>query len=234
MFAYEKTWPRYGFVGLMLYLLFTFIISPFLPEGVFWDSLTGISLLLVLMFVIGLLAKSKLRMFIGFFLFLPVLIVNISRLLYFNHSLLDPYINLISFGFSFLFLSYVMVLIMDKIFSYKVVNIDIIFASICVYFLIGLIWAFLFSIIYSFDQNAFGAITLSGEIQPITLHASNVIDKFVYFSFVTLTTLGYGDTLPLNQEAQFLCSIEAVIGQIYLTVLVARLVGMHISQKHFS
>ena len=51
----------------------------------------------------------------------------------------------------------------------------------------------------------------------------------VYFSFVTLTTLGYGDIAPLSQTARTLAWAEALLGQLYLTILVARLVGMHIS-----
>ena len=50
----------------------------------------------------------------------------------------------------------------------------------------------------------------------------------IYFSFVTLTTLGYGDMVPVSPPARILAILEAVVGQIYLTVLVARLVGLHI------
>jgi hypothetical protein len=49
-----------------------------------------------------------------------------------------------------------------------------------------------------------------------------------YFSFVTLTTLGYGDIRPLTSFARTACWLEAVIGQLYLTVLIARLVGLHL------
>ena len=52
---------------------------------------------------------------------------------------------------------------------------------------------------------------------------------FYYYSLVTLTTLGYGDITPLEPMARGLAALEAVIGPVYLTVLVARLVGMHIS-----
>ena len=52
----------------------------------------------------------------------------------------------------------------------------------------------------------------------------------LYYSFVTLTTLGYGDISPASSMARMLAAIEAVVGQVYLTVLVARLVGLHIAQ----
>ena len=55
--------------------------------------------------------------------------------------------------------------------------------------------------------------------------------EFTYYSFVTLTTLGYGDITPLSSRVKVLSMLEAVVGQIYLVVLVARLVGLHISHS---
>ena len=53
----------------------------------------------------------------------------------------------------------------------------------------------------------------------------------IYYSFVTLTTLGYGDIVPTSAIARMFSAIEAVTGQLYLAVLVAQLVGLHISQS---
>jgi len=55
--------------------------------------------------------------------------------------------------------------------------------------------------------------------------------RFEYFSFITITTLGYGDITPVTDKATALALIEAVVGQIYLVVLIAWLVGMHVSQR---
>ena len=55
------------------------------------------------------------------------------------------------------------------------------------------------------------------------------VSSAMYFSFVTLTTLGYGDITPVNSFARSLAYLEAAAGQIYLTVLIASLVGMHIA-----
>jgi hypothetical protein len=88
-------------------------------------------------------------------------------------------------------------------------------AAICVYLFIGLIWAFLFSLTHHFQARSF-------SIENI------VLSDFVYYSFITLSTLGYGDITPLSSSARALSYVEAITGQIYLTVLVARLVGLHI------
>jgi hypothetical protein len=53
----------------------------------------------------------------------------------------------------------------------------------------------------------------------------------IHSSFVTLTTLGYGDITPVSAPARSFATMEAMAGQVYLEVLVARLVGMHISQS---
>jgi hypothetical protein len=52
--------------------------------------------------------------------------------------------------------------------------------------------------------------------------------NFLYYSFVTLTTLGYGDITPASSPARSLSTLEAVTGQLYIAILVARLVGLHI------
>jgi hypothetical protein len=89
-------------------------------------------------------------------------------------------------------------------------------AAIGVYMLFGLFWAFLFSLTYSIEPGAFALENAD-------------ISHFVYYSFITLSTLGYGDITPLLPPARALSYVEAIAGQIYLTVLVARLVGLHIA-----
>ena len=53
----------------------------------------------------------------------------------------------------------------------------------------------------------------------------------LYFSFVTLTTLGYGDITPVSRVAQMLTGVEAMMGQLFVAILIARLVGLHVGQR---
>jgi hypothetical protein len=53
---------------------------------------------------------------------------------------------------------------------------------------------------------------------------------FIYYSFVTMSTLGYGDITPISNPARSLSLLEAVVGQLYIAILIAKLVGMHIAQ----
>jgi hypothetical protein len=89
-------------------------------------------------------------------------------------------------------------------------------AAICVYLFIGLTWAYLFSLAYYLEPGSF-------------IIEDPDFSHFVYYSFITLSTLGYGDITPLSASARALSYVEAITGQLYLTVLVARLVGLHIA-----
>ena len=80
-------------------------------------------------------------------------------------------------------------------------------------------WALTYIVIDILDPTAFEQLAVSAWAGGT---------DYVYFSFVTLTTLGYGDITPLTPVAQTLAWLEAVVGQLYLAILVARLVGLHI------
>lgn len=109
------------------------------------------------------------------------------------------------------------------------VTADRIFAAICVYMLIGYGWAFVYALLDEILPGSFAALTEASRND----YTQRVM-QFRYFSFMTLTTVGYGDVLPRSDAARTLAALEAVMGQIYLTVLVARLVGLHIVHSHGS
>jgi len=95
--------------------------------------------------------------------------------------------------------------------------------SVCIYLLIGVIWAILYLFIDLLTINAFQGLSIQEQDQPVW--------EFIYFSFVTLTTLGYGDVSPLNEAARTLAYFEAICGQFYMAILVASLVGAHMADR---
>ncbi|MFO0948826.1 MAG: ion channel [Planctomycetota bacterium] len=98
--------------------------------------------------------------------------------------------------------------------------------SLCVYLMIGAVFALLFSMIEEIHPGSFE--------WPDTDKIETQGQKFsmlLYFSYTTLTTIGYGDCAPVNPNARALAILEGLLGQIYLVVLVARIVGLHISQS---
>jgi hypothetical protein len=104
--------------------------------------------------------------------------------------------------------------------------------SISVYLLMGLTWGFLYSLIYQLEPHAFsfpGADILTVGVP--TEKQESVFIVLIYFSLVTLTTIGYGDISPLTMKARYAAIAEGVTGQFFLAILVARLVGMQMSKS---
>lgn len=129
------------------------------------------------------------------------------------------------------FLIHVVRLIVRKLFQQHQVDFDTIAASLCGYLLIGVTFAAVFSLVMNIDNSALH-IAQSSRAEDITIHFGDQhTATALYFSFVTLTTLGYGDITPVSMPARMLTTAEALIGQIYLVILVARLVGLHISTE---
>lgn len=93
--------------------------------------------------------------------------------------------------------------------------------AICVYFLIGLNYALLYSLIHAVDPNAFSGIDAA------VVGDNMVLLDLIYYSFVTLTTLGYGDITPHSNVAQAFAYLEAATGVLYLAVMIASLVGAY-------
>ena len=122
--------------------------------------------------------------------------------------------------FGGLFIAYVLALIFAFIARQQRVTQEVIMAAICGYFLLGLMWAFVYFFVESAMPGSFAF--------PWNISAANT--NFVYFSFVTMTTVGYGDMLPLSNAARSLAVLEAVMGQLYLAVTIARLVGIQSSR----
>ena len=99
-----------------------------------------------------------------------------------------------------------------------VVDDEVLFAAVSVYVLMGVAWAAAYSIMATLQP---GALSLSPE------DAERPWQALLYFSFVTLTTLGYGDVLPVSSVARAWAMVEAAAGTIYLAILIARLVNSY-------
>jgi len=127
-----------------------------------------------------------------------------------------------------LFVVITVVMILKDIFS-SPVNGNKICGAICVFLLIAVTFEMCHTMVFFFDPNAYHLATkFDADPQSIQLDTRGV---FMYFSFCTLTTLGYGDITPVSRIARTLCWMEAVIGQFYLAILVARLVGLYLAAE---
>jgi len=104
-----------------------------------------------------------------------------------------------------------------------------IFGARCAYVFIGLLFALIFAHLEYRDPGSF---YISNDLlAERAANESSQLNVFTYFSFVTMTTLGYGDVTPISEHARTLAWLEALIGQLYLAVMVAGLVAVHISES---
>ena len=108
----------------------------------------------------------------------------------------------------------------------EAVSQDTVIGGICVYLLIGLCFALSFILMTDLSPGALalGTEPLVRSAADSSAHSTTLL----YFSFVTLTTLGYGDVRPIGELARMFCVAEALIGQLYLAVFVARLVALYV------
>ena len=119
--------------------------------------------------------------------------------------------------FRLLFLSYVFGLIVWRVLHDRIVTLDTVAGAACAYFLLVDRWR----------PGSF-AIPTGWMVGP----GRDLRSALMYFSFATLTTLGYGDIRPTDAAAGSLCAAEAFIGQLYLAIMIARMVGLYTSQRH--
>ncbi len=101
----------------------------------------------------------------------------------------------------------------------KTISITTLFGSISGYLFIGLIFAYIFLLLELLSPASFSGLTTEHESQA------------VYFSLITLTTVGYGDIVPVKPISQTLSWIESLIGQFYLAVLIGQMVGRYVARK---
>jgi hypothetical protein len=125
-----------------------------------------------------------------------------------------------------LFLVFVAAMILRSILTQGNISLDSIFGTVCAYMLLGMAWGTFYSAIEVIKPNSFHS---SGELAEALKSPGTREPVLIYYSFVTLTTVGYGDITPLSPPARTLSWLEAMMGQFYIAVLVASLVGIRVS-----
>nr|WP_320015395.1 ion channel [uncultured Desulfobacter sp.] len=199
---------------LLCLVLFNVISAPFFLESVhrvlFFNTTFSLIILTAVLSVVG---DKKLPQVTSIALMLPCLFFVWYAYFY----ILEEHMLMASSVVQALFLAYISLLILLFIFRAPVVTRDVVSAALVVYLFLSMFFAKLYlmlELVYP------GSFSLSHE---------TICDNpglLSYFSMVTLSTLGYGDLSPVNDKSQTLAGMEAIFGQIYLAVLIARLVGM--------
>lgn len=129
------------------------------------------------------------------------------------------------------FLGFSTVALLVAVFREQDVTADTIFTALSVYFLAALCAGFLYSALFALDPQSFQFAALPPGVETVEdLPLGMATGRLIYFSFVTLTTLGYGDITPRSDPARNLAILEAMAGQLYIAVLLARLVSIELGR----
>ena len=215
--AILQKFSKNRFLILLVLILFTIVLTPFLDMFIETRILMDVFLTIIFIAIILAIRSKRSQLIIASFLALPLTISTWS--FYFVQL---TTISLLTAIFGALFFGDTVINILIIVVKSEEVTRETIFAAVVAYLLIALMWAFLYMILEMVVPGSF-------FVPEMSVRSGNM--QFEYFSFVTITTLGYGDIIPLSNRASALALLEALIGQIYLVVLVAWLVGMHVSKR---
>lgn len=206
-------------LALLCFLLLLFVVSPFvapLRYGVLLLNIIGAAVLFAGTYAVSL--RKKL-FYASLGLAVIAVVLNCLILFFPNQGLiLSTNICLL------IVLAFFTASILADVLRAGRITADKIYGALCVYLLIGFAWGILYAILEQLEPGSFSAPAESGGV---AVHVARVM-RMRYFSLVTLTTVGFGDIVPRSAAARMFATLEAVMGQIYLAVLVARLVGLHI------
>lgn len=212
---------------LLSALLVGLLVSPLIPR----PSIVGFVVLLIPLVVMvvvinQLQPNSKIS---RMYLILAILIAFL--LLLSNLGILPPRphrVTIVAVRMGVVcFLALPMYLIARSIFLSQRVTADTIKGGICVYVLLGSLWTNLYEIVMVLDPLAFRFPRSLSASEVTELLQTGGMTELVYFSFMTLTTTGYGDITPSMALTRILASLEAIIGVMFPSIFIARLVGLY-------
>jgi hypothetical protein len=197
-----------------------FLFFPFVEEVKGGDVIVSILLSLVLISAVIAVANRGLTLIVALLLMIPAIAARWIN--HFRPDLVPPAVFLIS---GLVLVAFVVVNLLSFVLRAPSVNTEVLCASISAYLMLGLIWTMAYWLVDQLTPG--GAFSFNTNAGKQSMNGFNAF----YFSFITLSTVGYGDITPLSRIARWLAALEAMTGLLYVTVLIARLVSLYSSPK---
>lgn len=211
---------RFSTVQLLIALAALLIAAPFVEELEGGHLIVSVLFSLVLIAAVFAVANRKRSLVIALLLAIPAIIARwINQL---RPDLVHPPVFLVC---ALLLLAFVIGHLLQFVLRAPVVTTEVLCASIAAYLMLGLTWTVAYWLVDQLTPG--GAFSFNTERGT---HSMNGFTGF-YFSFITLSTVGYGDITPVSHAARWLAAMEAIIGLLYVAVLIARLVSLYSSAK---
>ncbi|MBU2650483.1 MAG: hypothetical protein KKA81_06080 [Bacteroidetes bacterium] len=209
---------RNTYLHLFLALVSFLVIPPFLDGEFVKHIFISILFTIILFSTIFIIYDKRKKNIVPVFVIFTVIILTWTEYLIPQHK---DFVSAVSYFLLFGFFIYVTLVLFGYLFRQQTINQNVFLVCMSIYLLMGINGALLFTALNSLYPGAFDG----GGSLPLT------VSDFLYFGFVTMATVGYGDITPAIPQTQMVAVMLAVIGQIYLTIIVAILVGKYISQK---
>lgn len=214
-----------AFFYLLISLLFVLLAYPMFEKALWAGKLLAAFFTFIL--VAGVYVASgehKVKFKISLFLAIPtILFLWTDQFTPQDHSW-SLYLDIVAETLIVLFTFYTAVCVIMHLMEAKKITADILAGAACAYLLLGISWGILYSMIELVTPGSFIG---PDHLVPLSAQKWSI---FNYYSFVTLTTLGYGDIIPVTMRAQSSAILEAVTGVLFTALLVSRLVGMYLYQ----
>lgn len=173
-----------------------------------------------IIFILSALAVKFYQKNVAFFALIVIAIEWISIILNF------PLLFKVALPINFLFFLMIVGILIIQIAKAEDVTLLVLMESISVYLLLGISFSIIVALIESVIPNSFNFGKLSDSVHSDTLY--NI--EFMYFTFVSFTSTGYGDYLPLTPAAKSLSILISVTGQLYIAIIIAMIVGKYLSK----
>ena len=204
----------------MFALLFLLIAIPVIHDLSDWSSPTLRLLAFSVVLLSGVWSLHRSRVWFAAGMCLVVIGVILNVLALNLGTTAFTIATLIAF---FLFLLLTIIIAGQEVVMQETVNTNRLVGAICVYLLLGALWALAYEILQLVDPGAFRSASDTANLEQS--------HEWLYYSFVTLTTLGYGDVVPISATARAMAYMEAIFGQFYIAILVAGLVSAYLGSR---
>ena len=208
---------RNKYTQLLLVLLLVFIAYAFFSKVIIVDIIISLVFLAAIITIIRIVSQSR-KSFYLYLIFGGLAFIADISYLSSSISQLNYPLALFAYITYAIFFLLAIAILLHRIFSEQNVSLDTIIGGITVFILIGDLWFIFYQTVYLFNPHAF----------------SDSVNSFglLYFSFTTLTTVGYGDINPVVPMAQVLANLEGIVGVMFPAIFIGRLVGVYNPEKN--
>ena len=211
---------RFSTVQLLIALALFFISAPFVEEIEGGELIVSALFSVVLLAGVVAVADSKRVLVIAIVLAIPAIAGRWTN--HFYPALIPPAVFLVA---GLILIAFVVGNLLRFVLRAPSVNTEVLCASISAYLMLGLMWTMAYWLVDQLTPG--GAFSFNTNTGKQSMNGFNAF----YFSFITLSTVGYGDITPVSRIARWLAALEAMTGLLYVAVLIARLVALYSSPK---